>query len=94
MCQKQHGAAFATYASVPRSDLVYLSGQELLTSYGSSEEVVRKFCSICGSNVEWSSSRKFPDWVSMAVALLDTSFEPRSIRNIHLESEVCWLKSG
>lgn len=30
MCQKQHGAAFATYTSVPRADLEYLSGQELL----------------------------------------------------------------
>lgn len=33
MCQKQHGAAFATYASVPKSDLEYLSGQALLTAY-------------------------------------------------------------
>lgn len=33
MCQKQHGAAFATYASVPRADLRYVCGENLLMSY-------------------------------------------------------------
>lgn len=94
MCQKQHGAAFATYASMPRSDLEYLSGQELLISYNSSESVVRKFCSVCGSNIEWSSSERFPGWVSITVASLDTNFEPKSIKDIHWESRVCWLQSS
>ena len=94
MCQKQHGAVFATYASVRLSDLEYLSGQELLISYNSSESVVRKFCGVCGSSIEWSGSEKFPDWVSIAVALLDTSFEPETIKDIHLESRACWLKSS
>ncbi len=34
MCQKQHGAAFATYASLPKADLVYLSGLSLLATSG------------------------------------------------------------
>ena len=94
MCQKQHGAAFATYASMPKSDLEYLFGQKLLTSYNSSGNVVRKFCSVCGSNIEWSGSKTFPDWVSIAVASLDTSFEPKCIKDIHLESRACWLQSS
>ncbi len=92
MCQKQHGAAFATYASVPRSDLEYLAGQELLTSYNSSASVVRKFCGVCGSNIEWIDSEKFPDWVSIAVASFDGRFEPDNIKDVHLESRVCWLQ--
>jgi len=91
MCQKQHGAAFATYANVPRADLEYLAGQKLLTSYNSSGSIVRRFCSGCGSNIEWSGSEKFPDWVSIAVALLDTSFESKGIKDVHLESRACWL---
>lgn len=59
MCQKQHGAAFATYASVPVGDLEYLSGEELLTSYHSSANVIRKFCAVCGSNIEWGGSGDF-----------------------------------
>lgn len=94
MCQKQHGAAFATYASVPRPDLQYLSGQELLTSFNSSGSVVRKFCGICGSNIEWSGSKQFPDWVSITVASLEASFEPANIKDVHLESRVCWLQKA
>ena len=92
MCQKQHGAAFATYASLPKSDLIYVSGKELLTSYNSSSSIVRKFCSICGSNIEWSGSEKYPDWVSIAVATLDTPFNPKNIKRIHEESKACWLE--
>ncbi|MGP9566186.1 GFA family protein [Halomonas sp. AOP25-F1-15] len=91
MCQKQHGAAFATYASVPKSDLKYVSGQELLASYNSSGSIIRKFCSTCGSNIEWSGSKKYPDWVSIALAALDTPFQPKGIKDVHLASKACWL---
>lgn len=92
MCQKQHGAAFATYASLPKADLRYVSGEENLSSYNSSGNIVRKFCSVCGSSIEWSGSEKFPDWVSIAVATLDTSFFPKSIKQAHQESRACWLE--
>ncbi|MCV2216603.1 GFA family protein [Thauera sp. Sel9] len=94
MCQKQHGAAFATYASVPKADLECLSGQELLTAYNSSGSIVRKFCRICGSNIEWSGSNEFTDWVSIPLASLDTAFAPTSIEDIHLESGAPWLHAN
>ena len=94
MCQKQHGAAFATYASLPRADLKYVSGQSQLASYNSSERVIRKFCSVCGSNIEWCGSVKYPDWVSIAVATLDTPFNPIKTKSVCLEFSVCWLGSS
>ena len=75
MCQKQHGAAFATYGSVPLCDLVYLSGQDVLAEYRSSLSILRRFCSCCGSNIEWRGSDAFPDWVSIAIATLDTPLQ-------------------
>lgn len=94
MCQKQHGAAFATYASIPKSDVEYVSGQELLASYNSSGSIVRKFCRVCGSSIEWSGSEKYPDWISITVATLDTPFYPKSINEIHQESRACWLNNS
>jgi len=91
MCQKQHGAAFATYASVPKNDLVYISGVDKLISYNSSGSVERKFCGVCGSSLQWSGSKKFPDWISIAIATLDTEFKPSKITDIYQESKVCWL---
>jgi len=89
MCQKQHGAAFATYGSIPRSDLVYISGVDKLISYNSSDSVERKFCGACGSSLQYSGSKKFPDWVSIAIATFDTEFKPSKITDIYQESKAC-----
>ncbi|AHL76815.1 ribulose-phosphate 3-epimerase [Stutzerimonas stutzeri] len=91
MCQKQHGAAFASYASILKSDLTYLSGEDLLASYNSSASIMRRFCSRCGSNIEWSGSERYPDWVSITLASLDTPFKPERAEDVHLESAACWL---
>ena len=82
MCQKQHGAMFATYASLPKSDLVYRSGLDSLMSYNSSGSIMRKYCKICGSNIEWSGSKDYSDWVSVAISTLDTPYKPLSIEDI------------
>ena len=91
MCQKQHGAAFATYGSVPKSSFQYIQGEDSLAVYNSSKNIKRKFCKHCGSNIEWSGSDKFPDWVSIPLATLDTEFHPEKIREIYLESKCSWL---
>lgn len=91
MCQKQHGAAFATYASVPKKDLIYLSGSHLLKEYTSSDTVKRKFCGECGSSIEWSGSRQYPHWVSIAISTLDTVYKPDTIIDIYTDTMACWL---
>ena len=91
MCQKQHGAAFATYASVQKNELVFTSGLECLSEYNSSGTIKRKFCTVCGSSIEWSGSAKYPDWASVAIATLDTPYKPREIIEIFTETKVCWL---
>jgi hypothetical protein len=91
MCQKQHGAAFATYASVKREYLHYLSGEAELTSFQSSDSVVRRFCRKCGSNIEWSSEGEYADW---PLAILDTPFKPSKIKVIFAGSRADWLDSS
>ncbi len=92
MCQKQHGAAFATYGSLLKADLEYVVGKRLLKSYNSSGTIKRKFCGECGSNIEWSGSSNFPDWTSVTLSTLDTPFYPEEISNIYTETRQCWLK--
>ncbi len=50
-CRRLHGAAFATFAGVARSDFRYVTGESDVTTYASSDTHQRVFCSICGSNV-------------------------------------------
>ena len=90
-CQKQHGAAFATYARFRTTDVKYITGEDKLSVYNSSHDVLRKFCNICGSNIEWGCSERYPEWVAIAVASFDTEFRATEIKDLHLDTKACWL---
>lgn len=90
-CRKGHGAAFASYASVPRSALRILNGAGHITTYSSSESVLREFCARCGSTLFWSRSQgEFSDWVSIALGTLDTPFTPQKQKHVYVASRVHW----
>lgn len=93
-CQKGHGAAFASYASVLRSDLQIDRGEEQLSTYHSSPNVTRQFCAHCGSTLFWSNTDgQFADWISVAVATLDTPYEADKARHVWLESRPGWSRT-
>ncbi len=50
-CRRWHGAAFRSRATVKTAQFKWTKGQELLSSFHSSELVVKHFCSVCGSNL-------------------------------------------
>jgi hypothetical protein len=92
-CRKGHGAAFASYASVPRADLHLIQGAEHITAYRSSESVLRQFCSQCGSSLFWSKSQgEYADWISIALGTLDTSFLSEKQRHIEVASKASWYQ--
>ncbi len=49
MCRKQHGSLFATYAMAPLAGFRWLSGEDRVASFKSSEHGSRNFCPVCGS---------------------------------------------
>ncbi|KAB0495360.1 GFA family protein [Pseudomonas vancouverensis] len=94
-CRKGHGAAFASYGSVPRSALRILRGAASIKTYASSETVLREFCMECGSTLFWSRSEgQFADWVSIALGTLDTPFVPQKHKHVYVESAVPWFNSS
>ena len=90
MCQKQHGAAFATYARFRRTELNYITGEDQLCTYNSSGDVLRKFCKTCGSNIEWSCSERHPEWVAIALGSFDSEFQATDIVDLHIDTKACW----
>ena len=50
-CRRLHGSAFATFAAVAQAGFSYLSGQDKVSSYASSDHVTRHFCSNCSSMI-------------------------------------------
>ncbi|WCM53273.1 GFA family protein [Pseudomonas sp. WJP1] len=92
-CRKGHGAAFASYASVPRADLHLIEGAGQIAAYRSSESVLRQFCSQCGSSLFWSKSQgQYADWISIALGTLDTPFTPGKQRHIEVASKAPWYE--
>jgi hypothetical protein len=49
MCRRHHGAAFATFVTVPLSGFRWVAGEEALSTYQSSAYGKRTFCNKCGS---------------------------------------------
>jgi hypothetical protein len=49
MCRKHHGAAFATFVTVPLHGFRWTCGEDALTTYQSSDYGKRTFCGRCGS---------------------------------------------
>lgn len=49
MCRKHHGSVFATFVAGPIAGFRFTAGEERVTSYASSAQSKRSFCSVCGS---------------------------------------------
>lgn len=90
MCRKAHGAAFATYGRVERSDFALVSGAGDIASYGSSPGVTRTFCKRCGSNLQFISDKR-PTTLSLALGTLDEDPQVQASLHIFVDSKAPWF---
>lgn len=90
-CRRWHGSAFRTRASVEASHFFWVSGEEYLSRYQSSENVVKTFCSICGSNLISIYEDK-PDFLGLALGGIeqDPGCSPKA--NIFVGSKAPWYE--
>lgn len=89
MCQKAHGATFATYALVPHAAFRFTAGEERLVTYRSSDLASRTFCAQCGSSLQYLPDGH--DTFGLAVAAFDRPLEPQPVREFCTESRIDWL---
>ena len=88
MCRKATGAAFRTRAAVTESDFHWISGEDLLGRYRSSEFETRTFCSVCGSTLVTLIPRRKE--AGLALGTLDDDPGIRTERNIFVSSKAPW----
>jgi hypothetical protein len=69
-CRRLHGAAFATFARVPRDGFRYLRGDGDIKVYASSESFNRVFCAECGSMI-LCDVRKEPEVLYLSMSAID-----------------------
>ena len=91
MCQRAHGAAFASYGAARQQDFHIVKDANLLRQYASSPGVLRSFCGHCGSPLTWQRAEgEFSDWLSFSLGSLSTAFVPHKQRHAHLDAAPGW----
>lgn len=93
MCQKAHGAAFRTRASVSKEDFEFLSGEEKLRYYESSAGEKRSFCRICGSPII-TRFDDMPGVFGFALGTLDTDPGVSIQRHVFTRFKAPWFEIG
>ena len=90
-CRRWHGAAFRTRASIKKSQFTWVTGEHLLSRFNSSDNVVKTFCSVCGSNL---MSFYENDLNLVGVPLGGLEHHPGSapIANIFIGSKAPWYE--
>lgn len=91
MCRKQHGAAFATYASIRRESVELRDPANALSAYRSSAKVLRSFCRSCGSSLFWSHDDS-PGWIAIAVGTFDGEPDRTPDAHIFVGERPAWVQ--
>lgn len=89
MCQKQHGAAFATYANVRSADFSYTQGADAVAVFASSPGVERGFCRVCGSNLTWQAAAH-ADRIGVTLGTFDTPYTGTGHEVLNADSRAAW----
>ena len=91
MCRKAHGSAFRARVSVPKTSFRFVQGEELLTSYRSSADTIRRFCRICGSPIvnSWDPE---PDSYGLALGSLEDDPGVRATCHVFVGSKAPWYE--
>ncbi len=93
MCRKAHGAAFGSYAGVPKSSLRWTAGEASIARFKSSEDVTRTFCSRCGSTLEYLH-RAQPERIAIALGVLDDDPGVRPALHMFVADKAPWYEIG
>jgi hypothetical protein len=92
MCRKAHGAAFSTNALVPTVALT-IEGTEHLTSYRSSPNREKLFCSRCGSQL-FIKRLNSPSGTVITLGTLDEDPQVKPSRHVFVGSKASWYEPG
>jgi ADP-ribosyl-[dinitrogen reductase] hydrolase len=88
-CRKAHASAFATTARVLREHFRWTAGEDRLNAFESSPGKLRRFCSVCGTQMmaEWVAQPQ----IVLRVPTLDDDPGTRPVVHIWTSHDQPWL---
>ena len=90
-CRRWHGAAFRTRASITKSQFNWVSGEDNLSAYKSSDYVTKFFCKTCGSPLISTYDNK-PDILGIPLGGIEGLSEINPEAHIFVGSKASWYK--
>lgn len=88
-CRRWHGAAFRTRTSILRSQFSWLSGEDKLSTYDSSDNVTKYFCRTCGSPLI-STYKDHPQVLGIALGGLEGEITEQPQGHLFTDSKASW----
>lgn len=88
-CQKANSSAYTSTARVSRSAFRFTAGEDMLSAFESTPGKLRRFCSVCGTEIlaEWLNQ----DSLILRVATLDDDPGVRPVVHIWTSHDLPWL---
>ncbi len=90
-CRKAHSAPTVAWLAFEIADFELLKGE--LTTFPSSQGVLRGFCGVCGSPLTYAN-RASPQTIEVATVSMDDSRLYPPTREIWLEQKIPWESTG
>ncbi len=90
MCRKFHGADYATYGSIQKSNFRWIKGEEMLKDYVAENGTTRQFCQHCGSSMTFTSAKGSGKEVEIALGTLDDDLPLKADAHIFVDYAANW----
>ena len=90
-CRRWHGADFRTRAYIKKEQFHWVKGEELLSTYYSSDTVSKTFCSNCGSNL-MSYYDNLPDVIGVPLGGISGDLGRLPEAHIFVGSKATWFE--
>ena len=91
MCQRNHGAGFVTWFSVPKARFSLDRGEGSLKRYQSSDHGSRSFCGRCGSSL-FCDLNEQPDDIDIVLANMKGPIDRAPQTHIFFDDRAAWTR--
>ena len=88
ICRKVHGSAYATFVATAKDGLRWLSGEDKIKHYASSDKGSRPFCPRCGSSV----ATIMDEFAFMPAGNLEGDIHRPLDNHVFVADKACWYE--
>ena len=87
-CRRLSGAAFTTWASLPKP-AVSLFGSEQLVTFNATVHVTRHFCKVCGSHV-FTTDKRYPQVLGVPAGVIEGQLSTAPEAHYFVNHKAAW----